>query len=513
MLVYVPVYVPVISTNIAYGHGGSSEIFPPSDLDGKSVTLEASSSQNDPNSNNDRQISISFLDFDSKITLRDVTFHISAYRGEQFLFEDEFRADNGFLVFNFVSKDGPVTVVEEESGDLFGSLLGLDSRKIHVNGPKLSEGGIYRFDVSILTADGYSKILKEPLRYNVGISIPQTTKHDITHPDYGMQTIQTITYYDELSGFEYDISSREVSFSMPFEWTKENIELTSVVHQEFVIPKTFGDMMVSGFSMHVNGIKLSDSIITIDDYLPDIRTVHFIINQKELQRLYEKGDMPGMDFVVSPLDGNTQLGDITLNGQFRVLVSWEPERLEPNSEVIVTFDITDVFLKNKSVAVSYDFSVTYNDGIIFRQDGFSTDSKELHNTARFMIPHDVNGIIYLNFENLDGNQRAFVSFPVVVKSLIPDNIVMFPSWVRDSAGWWADGMINDETFLQGIKFLIESDIIVVPAIPQEPQEPQDMQEIPSWIRDSAGWWADGTINDETFVGGLQFLIENGILQV
>ena len=34
--------------------------------------------------------------------------------------------------------------------DLFGSLLGLESRIIDVKGPKLSEGGLYKFDISII---------------------------------------------------------------------------------------------------------------------------------------------------------------------------------------------------------------------------------------------------------------------------------------------------------------------------------------------------------------------------
>ena len=46
---------------------------------------------------------------------------------------------------------------------------------VHVKGPKLSEGGLYKFDISILTADGYSKKLEEPLVFNSGISIAQTT--------------------------------------------------------------------------------------------------------------------------------------------------------------------------------------------------------------------------------------------------------------------------------------------------------------------------------------------------
>jgi hypothetical protein len=39
------------------------------------------------------------------------------------------------------------------------------------------------------------------------------------------------------------------------------------------------------------------------------------------------------------------------------------------------------------------------------------------------------------------------------------------------------------------------------------------EEIPSWIKNSAGWWADGTIDDETFVQGIQFLVEEKIISL
>ena len=499
----------------ASGHGVGSETFPPTDLDGRQVTLEASSSQDDPGGDGDRQISIAFLDFDSKVTLRDVTFHIRSERGDQFLFEDEFRADNGFLVFNFVSEEDTdsVAIEEETGGNLLGSLLGLESRKIHVKGPRLSEGGLYKFDVSVLTAGGYSERLDEPLEYDVGISIPQTVTHEVPHPDYGSQTIDTITYYDELSDFNYDIPSREISFSMPFDWTESNIEQTSVVHQELSIPNTFGDLLVSGFSMYVNGVKLSDSIVSIDDFFSDTRTVHFIVNQQELRNVFENSkQQQGMDFVVRPASEKTQLSSVTQNGQFRVLVSWEPERLKSNSKATVSFDITDIFLKNRPVAVSYDFSVTQNDRVIFQQSGFSTDSKDVHNTAEFEIPEGTGGIIGLNFDNLSDNPRAAASVPAVVDSAVPGrDVIPIPSWIRTSAGWWADGTIDDDTFLRGIEFLIQNEVVLVPRTAPGPSAAQEI--IPSWIRTSAGWWADGSIDDDTFVGGLQFLIERGILRV
>ena len=86
------ILIITLSTNEVYGHGLGAETFPPVDLNGKLVTLEVSSSTKDPEKDGDQQISISLIDFNSKITLRDVTFHIKAEHGNQFLFEKEFKA-------------------------------------------------------------------------------------------------------------------------------------------------------------------------------------------------------------------------------------------------------------------------------------------------------------------------------------------------------------------------------------------------------------------------------------
>ena len=146
LLFSVLVFSLLFTIDNVYGHGVGSETFPPVELDGRQVTVEVSSSQRDPEINDDQQISISLIDFDSKITLRDVTFLIKSERGEEFLFEQEFKADNGFLVFNFQSDEieQKAILLEEENSDgwNFGSLLGLESRLIHVIGPKLSEGGL-----------------------------------------------------------------------------------------------------------------------------------------------------------------------------------------------------------------------------------------------------------------------------------------------------------------------------------------------------------------------------------
>ena len=501
----------VIGFDNAYGHGVGSETFPPVDLNGKQVTLEVSSSKSDPNESDDQQISISLIDFNSKITLRDVTFQIKSERGEQFLFEQEFKADNGFIVFNFVSEETDSIILEEENDDgIFGSLLGLESKMVHVKGPKLSEGGLYKLDVNVLTADGYSQKLDEPLVFNAGISIAQTSRHNFIDPNFGEQNIHVVTYYDEISNFNYDSNSKEISFFMPFEWSQLNINQTSVVHEELVISKKFGDLLVSGFTMYVNGVQLSQDIVNIDDFFADERIVHFIIYQKELQKIFDNNsNQNGMNFVIKPNRDYTHLSAITNNGQFRILAFWEPENLKSNSNTKILFDITDIFLKNKPVVVNYEFSVTQNDRIIFEENGLSIDFKDEHNVVEFMIPNDVTGIVNFNFKNLDGNKLAKATFPIVIDR-ISDKEISIPEWIRNNAAWWSQEQIDDDAFIQGIEYLIKNKIILISQIQQETST---SEEIPSWIRNNAAWWADGQIDDKTFVQGLEFMIKFGILHV
>lgn len=499
----------VLGSANAYGHGVGSETFPPVELDGKLVTLEISSSKNDPNTNDDQQISISLIDFDSKITLRDTTFLIKSERGEQFLFEREFKADNGFIVFNFVSEDHDSIVIEDENdGNFFGSLLGLESRLVNVKGSKLSEGGLYKFNIKILTANEYSKKLENPLTFNAGISIAQTTRHDFIDPNFGEQTINVVTYYDEISNFQYDPILKKISYFMPFDWNESNINQTSAVHQELVIPKKFGDLLVSGFVMYVNGIKISDDVVNIDDFFSDERVVHFIIYQRELMNIFHSESQNGMNFVIQPDHDYVQLSSVTDNGQFRILTTWEPEILTSNSNAKIIFDVTDVFLKNKPVSTSYDFSITQNDRTIFEQSGISTDSKDKHNIIEFFIPVDITGIVNLNFKNLGNNNLARATIPIVIDRITTQIII--PDWIRNNALWWSEDQIDDNTFIQGIEYLVKNQIIVMPSTQQETS---NSQEIPRWIKNNARWWASNQIDDKTFVHGLEFLIGNGIIHV
>jgi len=95
-----------------------------------------------------------------------------------------------------------------------------------------------------------------------------------------------------------------------------------------------------------------------------------------------------------------------------------------------------------------------------------------------------------------------------------------PDWVRNNAKWWAENSITDDDYISGIQFLIQNEIIRIENIPEPlpttaipSMEENTDYEIPDWIKNIAGWWADGSISDDDFFSGTKYLIEQGIIQV
>jgi len=86
-----------------------------------------------------------------------------------------------------------------------------------------------------------------------------------------------------------------------------------------------------------------------------------------------------------------------------------------------------------------------------------------------------------------------------------------PEWIKNNAKWWSSGQITDSEFLNGISYLINEKIIIVPQNYESANS--NSQTIPIWVKNTAEWWAHGKIDEKEFLKGIQFLIENGIIKV
>ncbi|MDE1826414.1 MAG: fibronectin type III domain-containing protein, partial [Thaumarchaeota archaeon] len=94
-----------------------------------------------------------------------------------------------------------------------------------------------------------------------------------------------------------------------------------------------------------------------------------------------------------------------------------------------------------------------------------------------------------------------------------------PAWIKNNAGWWSQGKTDDMTFVHGIQYMVQQGIVKLPPSSQSgtaisdaniPQEVQ--QHIPAWIKNNAGWWSSGQISDSDFVSGIQYLVDTGVIK-
>ena len=86
--------------------------------------------------------------------------------------------------------------------------------------------------------------------------------------------------------------------------------------------------------------------------------------------------------------------------------------------------------------------------------------------------------------------------------------ITIPSWVKSNAKWWADGSIGDNDFVKGIQYLIQQKIITIPPTTQGTSSQTTM---PSWIKKDAGWWSAGEMSNEDFIKAIQYLVTSGII--
>ena len=220
------------------------------------------------------------------------------------------------------------------------------------------------------------------------------------------------------------------------------------------------------------------------------------------------GSSDWRNFVASGVPGfNMTSLDFSYGGYSKYHYTWHTNR-DTYDKII--FDVTDIFLKNKPVSTNYEFSITQDDQLILQQNGISTESKTEHNVVNFAIPDDLTGIVNLNFNNLDGNEFATTSIPIIIHENKKNNLSLIPDWIRDDVLLWSEEKIIDTKFINTINYLIENEIII---INQNQSEILEIKQIPSWIRTTAGWWADGTIDDKTFVNGLEFLVQKSIIPI
>ena len=91
-----------------------------------------------------------------------------------------------------------------------------------------------------------------------------------------------------------------------------------------------------------------------------------------------------------------------------------------------------------------------------------------------------------------------------------------PDWIRQNTAWWVQNKIDENTFLEGMKFLIKEEILIIPddiGGQRNSVSYEDGKKVPTWVSTTANWWTNGIIDDKTFLDSIQFLVKNRIINL
>ena len=93
---------------------------------------------------------------------------------------------------------------------------------------------------------------------------------------------------------------------------------------------------------------------------------------------------------------------------------------------------------------------------------------------------------------------------------LPPDLPKIPIWIKQSGDWWSTDQIVDSEFLEGIKFLVEKQVIEIPLFEMSSESEW---KIPTWAKTVVGWWYEDKITDDEFLSIIKNLVEREIIVV
>ena len=497
-------------------------------------------------SSEDKTLQFRFFDANTNTTINNVSFFINATKGDKILMHELFYTHTGYLTIKFQpgGEDGKYTVYGDTDPVLGG--LGSQTDQVTVAGPILTEGGLYHFHMELLAIDYANTIIDQsnPPKFDSYLSVGDVSTQDITYQNNPYNTT-LISYYDKTSDFNFDQSTKQFSWKMPFDWDVNRFQDRPIfIHEELRVPKSltaFSDTPT--YAASAEGFGLTGRRIIVDPYtIGDYMIVHLFLNKFDLVNMAKTvpSGTKDIEFKVAPEKPNVQSSASLLTdfGGWHIKLGWNPTSLSANSQNNLNIVFYDSFTEKQVMGdVNYDIQILDKDqGVMWSkndavaQNGAGTQTVNLPSNGIYSITIKVKSITSNGLPDTTriGMGRGNIVIPSTVteddsmtqSSGQPTNSstttqtghdVVIPKWIRNNAKWWSQSSIDDNTFASGIQYLIKQGIIQLP--PTTSGQPSPGVTIPSWVKNNAGFWADGQIDDNTFASGIQYLIKIGIISV
>jgi plastocyanin len=484
-----------------------------------------------------------------------------------------------------------------------------------IEAPLFIHGGLVQVDVDILSIN--SESIPRPPSFETLLTIGEYIPFEITADV--KYDLMFATYFDKIDEFHYDQKNKKLIADMPFNWDINFIKKIPYVHAEYYIPKSMDVFNNHEIKMTVNKIPI---LGTIDRSGDDEIVVHFLIPTKKLLKLHDEIPSDTHDKIIFGLqsgkirdiqknDASLELGDkiIILSTQedWKFHLALTPVgKINPQNEILInlefhdpitniiipqiTYDL-DIFLNGKQIESLHNLETISGKDyvpVIFDKTGtvllqisnvnnFDTSGEfsfqviepkteivsdkiikialnssitgcELNKSCYSPYDQRISSGEIILWKNIDSTAHTVTSgSPDEGKSnyfdsgiigpqnnfshqfndsgsfsyfcelhpwmigLVSVNNSQVPPWIKNNAGWWADGTIDDNSFITGLKYLIDNNILFTSS--QSNSFDSVENKIPSWIKTNAGWWADGTLSDNDFLVCVEWLVSNEIINI
>ncbi len=537
--------VPLIPKK-AYGDGFAMENLPPASVGNLKLSLFV---KLDPpiitsDLSKDRTLTFRLFDADTNQTIPHDTLLITVTKHDQLLLRDKFHTHDGVLtlVINPTKTIGKWTVYGNQD-DVLGWTPDV-GQPIRLLAPILGEGGLYHINVQVISFqnDKNSFAVDQIPNFDSYLSVGDITNQTISYQN-NPYDVQLISYYDKVDSINFDESSKQFSWSMPFDWNVTRFANRPIfIHEELHVPKAFKDFSnTPTYSASAQGFALTGRRIIVDPYTQgDNMIVHLFLNKPDIDNIAKTvpTGINTITFNLAPEKPNVQTSSSLLTdfGGWHIQLGWNPSSLTANSQNNLKLTFLDAFTEQKVAGdVNYDIQLQDTTGSTLwsktgaiAKAGTDTQSINLPGNGIYSIVVKMNSVITNGLPDttrtgLGRGNVVIPSTPSTDESLVQQTTnqtstsgssqgnsqsIVIPAWIKNNAGWWHDGTIDDNTFVQGIQYMITNGIMKVP---HGTQSSSSSNQIPAWIKNNAGWWHDGTIDDNTFVQGIQYMITNGII--
>ena len=534
-------YIPLFNDDV-FGHGLGADQAPPIDFAGMQVTVSTMMDPSDFTVGEvDRaNLKVRFFDQGTNTNLESVTYRVEVFQSGELLARDIFYDQDGELNIQirpqkecFEVEPWRCTIYQGERDPISGGLRERGGGVPVIQGPIFIKGGLYNINVVIEGATSPKTLVAEPLEFDTFVSVAQDQYFTI--PEASAVPVTIKTYYDDVSNFQFKGSDKSISFQMPFDWSPDYIDLVAVVHEEIRVPKSYKPYgPENDFVGYVDGVKVDTRTLLVDPYSSETENIiHFLVTGSELKRINDvlgsnHYDSEEMFFQLVPVGGTTENGFSTkFENGYQANVTWK-RTFGAGNDIpfkITFFDDSGELKKDINYAISLsdpngqEIYLNIGDGTtpylgVKAAEGIDTQTIYILSEGMYTMNLALTGTGITNWGSLVTSAATFEigksgeSTTPVPELYKPETSI--PSWIKNNAGWWADGQIDDSSFVSGIQWLISNNVMVIPSTEQGTGSDNV---IPGWIKNNAGWWADGQIDDSSFVSGLQWLISNGIMKI